>query len=88
MLKLNPAGRVPVLVDEGFCVWDTLAIAETLAEKFPERQLCADARARARARAAPRCTPPSRPAHHSPHELEASPQVGAPGGATVPRAPP
>ena len=38
-----------MLVDDGFCVWDTLAIAETLAEKFPERQLWPRGRA-ARAR--------------------------------------
>ena len=51
VLQVNPAGRVPVLVDEGFTVWDTLAIAEYLAEKFPERQLWPqDAKARARAR--------------------------------------
>jgi glutathione S-transferase len=25
--RVSPAGRVPVLVDEGFAVWDTLAIA-------------------------------------------------------------
>lgn len=51
VLKVNPAGRVPVLVDEGFAVWDTLAIAEYLAEKFPERQLWPrDVQARARAR--------------------------------------
>ena len=49
--KVSPAGRVPVLVDEGFAVWDTLAIAEYVAEKFPERQLWPrDAKARARAR--------------------------------------
>jgi glutathione S-transferase len=50
--RLNPAGRVPLLVDDdGFAVWDTLAIAETLAERFPEKQLWpADAKARARAR--------------------------------------
>jgi glutathione S-transferase len=49
--RLTPAGRVPVLVDDGFAVWDTLAIAEYLAEKFPERSLWpADRRARARAR--------------------------------------
>ena len=35
----NPVGKVPVLVDDGFAVWDTLAIAETLAEQFPEKQL-------------------------------------------------
>ena len=51
VLKVNPAGRVPVLVDDGFCVWDTLAIAEYLAEKFPEKQLWPqDRAARARAR--------------------------------------
>ena len=48
---VNPTGRVPVLVDEGFSVWDTLAIAEYLAEKFPHKQLWpGDAQARARAR--------------------------------------
>jgi glutathione S-transferase len=47
----SPAGRVPVLVDEGFAVWDTLAIAEYVAEKYPDRQLWpADRQARARAR--------------------------------------
>ena len=49
--RLSPAGRVPVLVDDGLAVWDTLAIAEYLAERFPEKQLWpADLRARARAR--------------------------------------
>lgn len=48
---VNPVGKVPVLMDEGFAVWDTLAIAEYLAERFPEKQLWpAEARARARAR--------------------------------------
>jgi len=48
---VSPAGRVPVLVDDGFAVWDTLAIAEYLAEKFPDKQLWpADRRQRARAR--------------------------------------
>jgi glutathione S-transferase len=51
VLAINPAGRVPVLVDDGFTIWDSLAIAEYLAEKFPERALWPrDARARARAR--------------------------------------
>ena len=48
---VNPVGKVPVLVDDGFAIWDTLAIAECLAEKFPEHHLWpADAHARARAR--------------------------------------
>ncbi len=51
VLAVNPAGRVPVLVDGGFAVWDTLAIAEYAAEKFPEKHLWPkDAKARARAR--------------------------------------
>ena len=49
--RVTPAGRVPVLVDAGFAVWDTLAIAEYLAEKFSDKALWpADAEARARAR--------------------------------------
>jgi glutathione S-transferase len=49
--SVNPAGRVPVLVDDGLVVWETLAIAEYLAEKFPDKQLWPrDAKARARAR--------------------------------------
>jgi glutathione S-transferase len=49
--RVSPAARVPVLVDDGFVVWDTLAIAEYLAERFPGRQLWPDdVRARARAR--------------------------------------
>jgi len=51
VLKVNPVGRVPVLVDDGFAVWDTLAIAEYAAEKFPDKQLWPqDVKARARAR--------------------------------------
>jgi glutathione S-transferase len=49
---LSGAGKVPVLVDDdGLVVWDTLAIVETLAEKFPDVALWPrDARRRARAR--------------------------------------
>ena len=51
VLRLNPAARVPVLVDDGLVVWDSLAIVEYLAERFPDRGLWpADRRARARAR--------------------------------------
>ena len=49
--RISPAGRVPVLVDDGFAVWDSLAIAEYLAERFADRQLWpADPHERARAR--------------------------------------
>ncbi|HET9820748.1 MAG TPA: glutathione S-transferase, partial [Burkholderiaceae bacterium] len=49
--RVTPTGRVPVLVDEGFVVWDTLAIAEYLAERYPSLALWpADVHERARAR--------------------------------------
>lgn len=50
--RVSPAGRVPVLVDDDFVVWDSLAISEYLAERFAHLQLWpADARDRAHARA-------------------------------------
>ncbi|RME14373.1 MAG: glutathione S-transferase family protein [Alphaproteobacteria bacterium] len=42
----TPAGRVPVLVDGGLVVWDSLAILEYLAERFPEAGLWPDDAAR------------------------------------------
>ena len=49
--QVSPVGKVPVLVDEGVAVWDSLAIAETLAERFPDKALWpADRADRARAR--------------------------------------
>ncbi|MFH0132061.1 glutathione S-transferase family protein [Variovorax sp. VaC1] len=48
---LNPVAKVPVLVDGDLVIWDTLAIAEYLAETFPDKQLWpAKAADRARAR--------------------------------------
>ncbi|TMJ04213.1 MAG: glutathione S-transferase family protein [Alphaproteobacteria bacterium] len=48
----TPAGLVPVLIDGDVHVWETLAIMEYLAEKFPERGLWpAEKKARAEARA-------------------------------------
>ena len=48
---LSPAGKVPLLLDGALAVWDTLAIAEYLAERFPEKQLWPHSAAdRARAR--------------------------------------
>jgi glutathione S-transferase len=53
MLKVNPRGQVPVLVDGNLTVTDTLAIAEYLAENFPEKNLWpTDKTARAKARMA------------------------------------
>src|SRR5215471_4433910 len=49
---ITPAGKVPVLVeDDGFAVWDTLAIAEYIADIHPEYTIWPrDGRWRARAR--------------------------------------
>ena len=48
---VTPTGKVPLLVDGPLAVWDTLAIAEYVAEQFPDRHLWpADTAARARAR--------------------------------------
>jgi len=47
----SAAGRVPVLKLDDICVWDSMAIAETLAEHWPEKQLWpADTAVRAHAR--------------------------------------
>ena len=49
--KYSAAGKVPVLVLDGEPVWDSLAIAETTAERFPQKQLWPrEAAARAHAR--------------------------------------
>ena len=51
MGPVSPTGKVPVLVDGDLVVWDTLAIAEYVAETHPGKALWpADAKARARAR--------------------------------------
>jgi glutathione S-transferase len=51
LLGLAPTGKVPLLIDEGLAIWDTLAIAEYLAESFPALHLWPDERSdRARAR--------------------------------------
>ena len=38
-LAINPAGKVPVLVDDGRVVTESVAIALYLAEKYPDRKL-------------------------------------------------
>ena len=48
---ISPTGKVPVLVDGDLAIWDTLAIAEYLAETYPEKHLWPqDKTARAHAR--------------------------------------
>ena len=51
MGSVTPVGKVPTLVDGDLVVWDTLAIAEYVAETFPEKSLWPqDTKSRARAR--------------------------------------
>ncbi len=51
-LALSPAGKVPILRDGAVTVWESLAILEYVAEKFPDATLWPrDAAARAHARA-------------------------------------
>jgi glutathione S-transferase len=55
IMAFSPAGKVPVLVDDGVPVWESLAILEHLAERFPAARLwpaVPAARAHARAVAA------------------------------------
>ncbi len=49
--RWSPSGLVPVLWLDGEPIWDTLAIAETVAERWPDKQVWPrDARVRATAR--------------------------------------
>jgi glutathione S-transferase len=52
ILEYSSSGKVPCLVaDDGFAVWDSLAIAETLADRYPQHALWPrEPNARARAR--------------------------------------
>lgn len=53
ILARSGAGKCPVLIDDDVTVWESLAIAEYLAEKFPDKGVWpADVKARAHARAA------------------------------------
>ena len=79
--SVSPTGLVPVLLDDGFVVWDTLAIAEYLHDKFPaagvwprDRLL----RARARSVSAEMHSGFSALRNHCPMNIEAQlPEVGA-----------
>jgi glutathione S-transferase len=51
-LAFAPTGKVPVLIDGGLTLWDSLAIAEYVAEKHPDKRLWpGDPALRAEARA-------------------------------------
>src|ERR1700687_433527 len=51
ILKYSPTAKVPVLIDGGMHIWESLAILEHLAEKFPNAGLWpVDVRARSHAR--------------------------------------
>jgi glutathione S-transferase len=53
LAERSPTGKVPVLIDDDLVVYETLAIIEYLAERFPEKAIWpADRRDRALARAA------------------------------------
>lgn len=52
VLKYSPTGKVPCLVDDDVTVWESLAILDYLADRYPEKKLWpADLKARALARA-------------------------------------
>jgi len=78
---LSPTGKVPVLQDGELLIWDTLAIAEYLAEAFPEKTLWPQgvaARARARSICAEMHAGFTALRSHCPQNIEASlPDVGA-----------
>ena len=81
LLALGPTGKVPLLVDEGLAVWDSLAIAEYLAERFPQAGIwpapIAD-RARARSLCAEMHSGFTALRNHCPMNVEAHlPEVGA-----------
>jgi glutathione S-transferase len=46
VLAASPSGKVPALIDGDITIWDSLAIIEYLAERFPEARLWPEDRAR------------------------------------------
>ena len=56
-LKYSPTGTVPCLLDGDLTVWESLAILDYLADKFPDKKLWPDdlKRAATRARSRRKC---------------------------------
>lgn len=81
MRALTPTENVPLLVHDGLAVWDTLAIAEYLAETFPQAGIWPSAvadRARARSLCAEMHSGFTALRSHCPMNIEAHlPEVGA-----------
>ena len=81
MQALSPTGNVPLLVHNGLAVWDTLAIAEYLAETFPDAGIwpaTAADRARARSLCAEMHSGFTALRNHCPMNIEAAlPEVGS-----------
>lgn len=81
MRALSPTHNVPLLVHDGLAVWDTLAIAEYLAEEFPHAGIWPKAfadRARARSICAEMHSGFGALRSHCPMNIEAAlPEVGA-----------
>ena len=79
--RYTDSGLVPVLMDDGLAVWDSLAIAEYLHELFPKAGVWPQekaARARARCLAAEMHSGFNALRSHCPMNIEASlPEVGA-----------
>lgn len=38
-LAINPRGKVPALIDDGFVIWESTAIAEYLEDRYPDHPL-------------------------------------------------
>lgn len=81
MRALTPTENFPLLVHDGLAVWDTLAIAEYLAETFPQAGIWPNAvadRARARSLCAEMHSGFTALRSHCPMNIEAHlPEVGA-----------
>jgi glutathione S-transferase len=81
LAQYTPVAKVPVLLIDGFAVWDTLAIAEALADRHPELALWPREplqRARARSLCAEMHAGFGALRSHCPMNIEASlPEVGA-----------